>query len=84
VFKDRTLLGFPARSLMIYSEAATMAFDLLLPLVDLKQDQRCEIDTDKDQHRLLATWLALYSGLGRIILPMFIATVSGIVRREQT
>lgn len=80
-FQGTTLLGWPAQSLATTAEALVTAFDLLLPVVDLKQDQRCEVDTD--QHRLWATWLGLYSGLGLIILPMFIATAAGIVRREQ-
>ncbi|MBK1660974.1 hypothetical protein CKO45_22415 [Paracraurococcus ruber] len=63
-------------------EVTVMALDLLLPLVDLKQDNRCEVDTDRDEHRLWSSALAVYSGLGLVILPMFLATVSGIVRRD--
>ena len=70
------------RWLLVGTEAAIMAFDYLLPLVDLKQDQRCEVDTDSDQHRFWATVLALYAGFGLVLIPLFIATVSGIARRE--
>lgn len=70
------------RFLLRVAEASTFAFDLLLPLVDLKLDQRCEVDTDRDEHRFWATILSVYSGLGLLLIPLFIATISGLAKRD--
>jgi len=60
-----------------------VAFDLLLPLVDLKQDQRCEIDADQPiLGRVFVILLAIYSIVGLVVLPLFIATVSGLAKRD--
>lgn len=82
-----------------FAEALLMSFDLLLPLIDLKQSERCEVKDWRAANDLSsptlptlpannmaeAWWsslLALYAALGLIIIPLFVATVSGLARRE--
>lgn len=76
-------LHWPARY-GIFADAAVTAFDLLLPVVELKQDDRCEINDEAQGHEIWSAVFALYSMLGLVILPMFLATVTGLLRRENT
>jgi len=69
-------------ALLVPFEAAALALDTFLPLVDLKQDQRCEIDWEAPWGRLFGLILALYAALGLVIIPLFIATVSGLAKRD--
>jgi hypothetical protein len=65
------------------AETGLMALDLLLPLVDLKQEARCEVDWDKPvRGRAFGILLAVYSALGLVIVPLFVATVSGLAKRD--
>jgi len=73
----------PAYAGVVVVEAATTAFDLLIPLIDLKLDQRCEPDWDGGLvGRFFGVIRAIYSALGLVIFPLFVATVSGVAKRD--
>ena len=41
-----------------------------------------EVNDDAPGHELWSVGLALYSALGLVILPLFLATVTGLLRRD--
>jgi hypothetical protein len=83
-FTDTDLLGLhlPVPHLPIALDAAVVALDTMLPVIELKQDDRCEVNDDAPGHELWSVGLALYSALGLVILPLFLATVTGLLRRD--
>lgn len=63
-------------------DAAMVALDTMPPVVELRQDDRCEVNEDEPGREMWSVLLALYSALGLVILPMFLATVTGLMRRD--
>jgi hypothetical protein len=64
------------------AEAVATALDLVLPLIDLHADQRCEVD-DQAPHRGPWAWLLLvYSVAGWVVSSLAIVTFSGLGRKE--
>jgi len=66
----------------VLADVALTAFDRLLPVVELKADDRCEVNDAAAGHAWWNAVFALYSVLGLVILPMFLATVTGLLKRE--
>lgn len=84
----RFRLGGPAArgtmraDLAMLPEVAVIALDTLMPLFNLKLDRRCEIDEASANAGLWAAAFVAYSLLGLVLIPLFIATVSGLARRD--
>lgn len=75
-------MDLPVPHHVVVLDAMMMALDLALPLVELKQDDRCEIGEEHPNHSWWQVAMTLYSVLGLVILPMFLATVTGLLRRD--
>ncbi len=68
------------------------AIDVMLPVIPLHQQSKCEISTEPMLHADKGLWLgvtfwrwaaALYSILGKIVTALALITFSGIVRRRE-
>lgn len=68
--------------LAVLPEVAVIALDALMPLFNLKLDRRCEIDDAAPSAGLWSAGFVAYSLLGLVLIPLFIATVSGLARRD--
>lgn len=53
-------------------------------MVELKQDDRRGINDEAQGHEIWSAVFAPCSVLGLVILPMVLATVTGLLRRENT
>ncbi len=56
------------------------ALDVLVPLLNLKQEERCSI-TMRDAGYWWRFWEAFYAILGAIITPIMLLSVTGMLRR---
>lgn len=74
--------GAARTDLAVLPEVAVIALDALMPLFNLKLDRRCEIDDAAPSAGLWSAGFVAYSLLGLVLIPLFIATVSGLARRD--
>ena len=63
-------------------EALGSALDMALPLVDLHQDQRCEVDDQASAWGLWAGLLLAYTLFGWVVTSLALITFSGIARKD--
>lgn len=64
------------------AEAAGSALDMALPLIDLHQDERCEVDDQAPARGAWAWVLLVYSVFGWVVTSLGIVTFSGLGRKE--
>lgn len=74
----------PARTMQpaVLADVAVFALDLLVPVFNLKLERRCEIHAAPTERGLWTAAFVLYSIAGLVLVPLFVATVSGLARRD--
>ena len=64
------------------AEALGSALDMMLPVVDLHQDQRCEVTEKASAHGFWAFLLLFYSVFGWVVSSLAIVTLSGVAKKD--
>ncbi len=64
------------------AEALGSALDMMLPVVDLHQDQRCEVTEKASAHGFWAFLLLFYSVFGWVVSSLAVITFSGVAKKD--
>lgn len=76
------LAELPVRPSRVALEAMLMALHTAVPVVELKSAEYCQLDAAQPEYRFWIVLQTLYAGLGLLIVPLVVATATGVLKRD--